>query len=633
MANIKKINIGGTTYDIEALHFGGRSAGDWEDMIHGVVDTYVIKTEKSSDPDYASVVNSEDAKFKVTKSVLDNLVNNAPTGTGTDTYKVGDIILMEDTSDGKKVFDRWISSIEENGDIYLSILETQVATHHHEIPAASISKSKAIVSVRPTYTASTDAIAKVGDDKTVVTGVNGTPIVVTSVTGGGSVNSTLSLSSDSSGLGHSHTVDSHNHSVTLGDGVLVSTRANAYTSLTSVTTTLHNHNDDVTAAGSKTGAVSKTVVTGGNTTACITSLKDESNTTSSNTAGLTTGSNTAGTTTGTNTAALSTGVQVSSSASVDVDTADAGSHSHTVNVETTTNVVKSVDVAGSVITSITFGAGSLPTVQGTVVKSVTSVSKTVMTNATLNNATITYTSCSISGDVLYFESKDHTVGITPSTTVISTIGGLSTGGQSAGSLPSLSFTSVGQSFTSGKVSATGSAADAGSHSHGFAHTHTIESHTHSVSAHTHTIASHTHTYKKSVKDGTANAYTSLTSVTTTLHDHNDDVTAAGSKISAVSKTVVTGGNTTSVIAKLKADAAYDTDAKTPGTDTKYYKLTGTITHSGYTFTIASLKDLITTDSVTQAAAATTSVLKSITTDSSDFVTNVTKTGVNKGGNP
>ena len=721
MANIKKINIDGTTYDIEAVSFGGRSSADWENMIHGVVDTYVIQTAKSSASGYAGIVNSASATVTTTKAVLDTLVNNKPSGTGTDTYKVGDIILMEATSDGTKVFDRWISSVDASGNISLAVLETQVATHYHEITP---SISKALTSATATY--NTEGIAKVGSDKTVVTGVSGTPVVVTSVTGGGSVTHDLTLASTSSGgLGHSHTVNSHSHSVTLGDTALVSTRANAYTSLTSVNTTLHGHNDNVTVAGSTTGATSSKVITGGGTTAVMTSLKDETNTTSSNTAGLTTANNTTGTTTGTNTAgvtakanttalstkgtalttdantaalatnsnttavstkgtslttksntaALATSVQVSSNTTGTTNTADAGSHTHSVSATTTENVIKTVTVATKVLTGGTFSAGTLPTVQGTVVKSVGSVSKTVMTGATLNNNAFTFTSHSVSGEVLYFASKSQTVGITPTTTTISAISSLSTGTQSEGSLPTLSFTSATQSFTSGKVTATCTTGSGGTHSHGFAHTHTIEAHTHgidshshtieahthgiashthgiashlhtidshthgidghthSVSAHNHTIASHTHTYAKSVKNGTANAYTSLTSVNTTLHAHNADVTTAGGMKDNSTSKVITGGGTTSVIAKLKADAAYATDSKTPVTDTKYYKLTGSITHPGYTITTASLSNLIATGTVKQAAAATTSVVKSITTASASFVSNVTKTGVNKGGSP
>ena len=97
---------------------------------------------------------------------------------------------------------------------------------------------------------------------------------------------------------------------------------------------------------------------------------------------------------------------------------------------------------------------------------------------------------------------------------------------------------------------------------------------------------------------------------------------------------LTGGSTTDVVRNLKdAEQSYTSTSSTPGTDTKYYKLSGDITFPGLTLG----KKTLSTTTVTPAVAGTEKAIKSITYgSSSNFVTGVTvdnsgKTSPNVGG--
>lgn len=605
-------------YTIDAPLWEGHRFSEVQSMIHGVVDTYVIPAQSNAadGSDYKKVVETSAAQVSIAKNKLNTLTST------TNTYKVGDIILMGATSDGKINFDRWVSKVSGTGDsaiIYLDVLETQVATHHHTITTSS---AKALTSISPSAT--TINMATTGASITVVTGKNAADVTsewdfLTSVSyaDDDEIEFTTSSTSSSTNVGHAHTVNSHNHSVTIGNGNLVSSRVSAYTSLTSVNRTLHEHNTDATVAGSTTNESSATtIITGGSKTTIITSLTDSEQTTGQNTAGLSTGSNTTG---------LSTSVQKSGDDIGDiVKTKSSGSHTHTLSSAETDDVVTSVTVASKVITNVT--AINNTTVASNVVTGITYVSTKVATGVAVESTPSAKFLNDVSVDgsgVLSFGRGDALTGVTVTytSTYIGSVTSHSTASQSAAA-PILTLSSVVQSFTSGKVAVSGTTSSDGSHAHGFSHTHIIPSHTH-------TIASHTHTYNKSIQDSNSmiGVYTSLTSISRTLHSHSDNTTVAGSTKSDASQTkIITGGTQTSVIEKLVADKAFSTTSSRPTTDTQYYDID--ITYPGLTLKGRKFA----TKSITEASATTVKPIVSVGSSSADFINSVDeKTSKNNGG--
>lgn len=601
-------------YTIDAPLWEGHRFSDVQSMIHGVVDTYVIPAQSNAadGSDYKKVVETSAAQVSIAKNKL-----NALTST-TNTYKVGDIILMGATSDGKVNFDRWVSKVSGTGEsatIYLDILETQVATHHHTI---TTSTSTALTSISPSATIIN--MATTGSDITVVTGKTSSDVTsdwdfLTSIeyTDNDKITFTTSSTSSETNVGHSHTVNSHHHSVTLGHDNLVSSRVGAYTSLTSVTRTLHDHNTNATVAGSTTSESSATtIVTGGDTTAVMTDLSYSEESTGKT--ALTTGGNESG---------LSTSVQTSSDTIGDiVKTTSAGSHSHTLSSAETADVVTSVTVAENVITNVT--ASNNTKVASNVITGVTYVSTMVATGATVGSTTSSnfFNSASVdSNGVLSFGASAALTGVTVTytSTYIGSVTSLTSATQSAAA-PSLTLTSTSQSFSTGKVAVSGTISANGSHTHGFSHTHSIPSHTHS-------IASHTHTYNKSIKNNTANAYTSLTSTSRTLHSHAKDATVAGSTNSDTSATkIIIGGSQTSVVESLVANQSFSTTSSNPTTDTQYYDID--IQYPGLTLKGRKFA----TDTVTEASATTVKPIISIGSSSADFINSINeKTSKNKGG--
>ena len=137
---------------------------------------------------------------------------------------------------------------------------------------------------------------------------------------------------------------------------------------------------------------------------------------------------------------------------------------------------------------------------------------------------------------------------------------------------------------------------------------------------------------KSVADTTGNAYTSLSTASYTPHTHTN-ATVVGSTTNGTAFKYVTGGSTTDVVRNLKsAEQSYTSTTTAPGTDIKYYKLSGDITFPGLTLG----KKTLSTTTVTPAVAGTEKPIKSITYSSSNFVTGVTvnnsgKTSTNVGG--
>ena len=570
--NIKQIQTSDGTHDIDAKYWDGHSFSEVESLVHGVVDTYVIPAQTTNKTtDYKAIVESTESQVTTKISKLGALTG-VPDGDW-DKFGVGDIVLMGATSDGTMNFDRWVSYVDTaTGDIKLDVLETQVGAHHHTIDITTTS-GKALTGLASGYP-KTVTLTSVGTAVNVLTGATGT--FVTSVTHDENGKDDLVLSSSSASgsvASHSHTVNAHKHSFTPTS--LVSQTVSAYTSLTSAKHNIHSHTV-VSAAGKWTNGSAFNVATGVSTSdTFIKNLKDSSN--------QTTGTNTAGLTAKANTAALSTSAQTSSDTIGEVvKTTSAGAHTHTVNTTTTANVITGVSVATSVVTSVNF---TQPTVATSVVISA-------------------YLSVNSAG-VLVLEAPRVS--------------------QAPGSLTA---PRVSQSFTSGKVGATGSAESAGAHQHGFSHTHAIPSHTHSIDG-------HTHTYVKTVMSETGSAVTSLSMSSYTPHTHTANISAASTATGDTEVNIVTGGNQTKVVQTLKS-SSFSTGESGSTTDTKYVALVGEIIFPGLTVNTASVST--TSSSITPAVAGNQTAISAISFASANFIKTVTsgsaiKTSKNIGGNP
>lgn len=599
MANfIKKIKASdGLTYELDAKKWDGHTFDEITDLVHGVVDTYVIPAQSSNKTtDYTAIVEASDAQVTTTVSQLGGL-----TGTPAkdwDKFGVGDIVLMGATSDGIKNFDRWISYVSGTT-VKLDVLETQVATHHHtvDLPVVSVSRTlslaKALTSADPTST--TANVAKAGTAVTnVLTGESGKVLTNVEYSGNGSYSLKIETGA-STDYGHKHTVDAHSHTATFKPSTYVSRTLSVYYSLDSTSHTPHTHTN-VTVAGTPTGTSEKTYVTGVSASAqFIKTLKDSAQTT------------------GANTAALAT-----DDIADDVVTASAGGHTHSVSAKTTENAIKTVSLQANVVTSVAHSY-TAPSVAGTVVTSVTSEKKTALASATVTTSVIN--TATVSDGVLSFGMVIPSVDTTNVT--ISGITSVSTDTQTPGSA-TFSFTSGTQTYTSGKLTATCNTGSAGAHTHGFSHTHAIPSHTHS--------------YNKSVTNASGYAITSLASGTLSTHSHNTNVSAAGAHVDGTAINIVTGGSATAVVRDLKnTDQTITSATSTPGTSTVYGKITGTITHPGLSLTQREFGKT----SITPAVDTGEKAIKSISYgSSSSFVTGVTitttsgsvKTSTNKGGN-
>lgn len=588
-------------FTIDAPLWCGKTFDEVESMIHGVVDTYVIpSTVSSSASGYDKVVATTSAQTSTTKAILNALTSTSAT------YKVGDIILMGATSDGTKHFDRWVSKVSGTGNsaiIYLDVLETQVATHHHTITTSS---AKALTGVSNTTT-TTNKMATVGSDTTVVIGKTATDLssgydFLTSIDYvGGSYSITASTTGDSSD-GHSHTVNSHAHSVTLGNGNLVSASVKAYTALSTSSYQQHTHTT-ASVAGVATASTTINYVNGGTQDKAIKTLKY-------------TATDTSGATATTDGVSLDTGIQVSSSASSDILTAESGSHSHNLSSAQTANVITSATIAGNVITSVT--AANNTTVATTVVTGVTKVSKNVLTSAKVTGTFVTNTALSVDASgVLELSFSTGAPTLTTASTIVSAIDSIDTGSQSAAA-PILTVTSAIQSVSYGKVSVSGTISASGSHSHGFTHTHTI-------SSHSHTVNSHTHKYSKAEENAVVSAYISLATDSHTTHTH-DSVPVAGAHYNDTNITYVYGGTTTSVVRSLVANKSFNTTEVSTGTDTKYYNLD--ITYPG----LSLIGRRFETTSITEASSTDETPIKAITFTSASFINSVGgKTSKNIGG--
>lgn len=616
-STIKKITgTNGTIYDLNAKYWDGYEVDDLMDAIHGAIDTYVIPTQTSNKTaNYTAVVESTAAQVSTTKSVLVELVSTEPSNFSN--FKVGDIILMGATSDGKKVFDRWVSHVGTETDpvIKLDVLETQVATHHHKLPTPST--SSALTSVKASSRSVN--IPTVGTAVNVLTSAKGTFVTSVYYSNSGSDGKVLTSESGTGSVSHKHTVNSHNHSITFKPTSLVSRNISAVYSVTSKNYTPHTHTSTTVATAAINGTAF-TYVTGiSQTDTFIKTLKY----TSTNT-GAASG-NTGGS------GELSTSTQTSSDTVDDiVKTTEAGSHKHSVTAATTTSVVTAATVAASVVTSVSFSF-TAPTVQANVVTSVTKVAKTAASNVSLTGTKTfmsTWTASVDASGILSFSNTTATVGISSGRVIISGVFAITSGIQSAGSA-SLSAPRSAQSRTYGAPTITVTCNEAGAHQHGFSHTHKIASHTHS-------LGSHTHTYSKAETSASAAAVINLITGSHTPHSHSSVSVIATATASTAIKYLDSASSTTVVRDLLSTDQTFTTTSAAPETNFAYTRLSGTITFPG----ISAPTGSVTTSSasIKPAVEGTTTALSDITFNTGTFVTgysstiSTTKTGTNVGGN-
>lgn len=568
-------------YTIDAPLWEGRRFSEIESMIHGVVDTYVIPAQTDGTEDYKAVVESAKAQVSISTDGLNTLTSSNKNNT----YKVGDVILMGATSDGTNNFDRWVSKVE--GDtIYLDVLETQVATHHHTI-GVSYSNSNALTGISTSSNTTYD-IATVGSTvEKVLTGESGS--YVTSIDYSDKEADIVTLEDDlaiatatsENGVGHKHSIAAHSHSVKFKPSSMVSQNVSAYTSLTSANYTPHKHSV-VSVAGafeSDSSSAFTYVYDKESTDSFIKTLTDASSTT-----------DTGGATPDTNEVGLETTTQTSTDVVGDiVKTQSAGGHTHTATTTVTTSVVVSATVQSSVMTSVSWSI-TKPTVQASVVTSWV---------ATVESET----------GILSFEAPRAS--------------------QSAGST-TIKASRASQSRTYGTPTITTTISEDGAHQHGFSHTHTIADHKH-------TVDSHTHTYYKTVASATGSAITALSTATYTPHKHTN-ISAAGVQTddSEAAITYVTGGDTTEVVQNMKnteQSCTVENNTAALETDTKYYKITGEVKFPGLTVGTKTIGNT----SITPAVDTGETAIRSITFTSSNFITGVSlvsgenKTSPNIGG--
>lgn len=632
LVTIKRIKVGNNEHEIDATYLGSKTYQNIHDEIaavsaevsavrsiaQGAIETYVIPSQSSPTQDYKSVVRSANNTIKISETKLTNLIKTDVNGS----FKVGDVILMEEVADPNdtdttkhQIFDRWISAIDGDRNITLTVLETQVATHHHTISIASKPTASAVVSVGETAT--TNNMAYTGASMAVATGVSTTELstgwdFITSVAHSGgsySITATSTVpSNDDSYAGHSHTVNSHTHSISVNpSSSFVSDSVNAYTTLDSAYHTPHSHSN-AAVAGPATTSDSFKYVTGGSKETFIKSLKYDTEV-STTSVSLTTESNA----TGVSTDGIGTNISTSSS----------GAHTHSLSSGQTANVVVSAVVAEKVITdvAVTHNVSVAPNVVTSIVyasqKVATGVGRTV-TSADFFN------SCSVNtSGVLSFGSSmaltDVTVSVTAST-YVGSVTSHASATQSAGT-PTITLSSVNQTVSVGKVAVSGTTNSKGAHTHTFDHSHTIPTHTH-------TIASHNHKYNKAEMDGFADAYTTLTSDNYTPHTHTS-LNVASTSETGTSFKYITDGSTTNVVKSLKnSNVSLTTNSAAPSTNTVYYDIDITypgLSIKGKKLTIASIRP---------AVDSGHKVIKSVNPTTGTFVQDITlteKTSENKGG--
>lgn len=608
---IKQIRTGAGVHEIDAKYWGGYQFSDLEGILHGVVSTYVIsKSNGEPSEDYKDVVYSTESLLEnIDKDTLSSLI-----GDTTIVFKLGDIILMEETSDGTKVFDRWVSAI--NGDkITLAVLETQVATHHHTIDITADTNTAYTSVSKQTPTSKT--MATVGTAVDVITGVENVDenengdfvksVTFSNVSSGGWDFTITNVSTSASGaVAHSHTVNIPK--------TVVSETVNVITNLSTSSYTTHKHSSEEVAGKVSSSSTINYVTGASDFGQFLTNVGTETVTTTGNTLTVT-DANTSGT----------TSTQVSGELTGDsVKTTSNGGHTHTVSVTTGENVVTSATVAPSVITSINFVPGN---VQSNVVTSVTTENITVATswqNADTDSFVKTW-ECNVDASGILSFTATSANAVTSATTLTSSssVKVIETVTSDSQTNSSLTPTSFNQEVKNENITLSGYAETSGSHTHGFTHTHTIGEHTHS-------IGEHTHTYVKTVVSDShfANAITSLSTASDTWHTHASTVISVAAEAKDEETiTYVYGGDKAEVVKTLTSSS------ESISTDTVYQKVDGDIEFPGLDIVYKKFKK----DSIIPAESTNETPIVSIEFTKGDFVTSVTsgtiKTSENKGGSP
>ena len=589
-------------YDIEALHFGNYTPEQWESMLHGSIDTYVIPSSKSSVSSYKTIVEATGNTISnVAKATLDGLVKDPGT------YKLGDVILMEALgTETAPIFDRWISNVSGSGDTAtytLSVLETRVQTHTHNIPTPNT--SSAYISVKSS--SRSVAIPTVGTAVDVLTSVKGTFVTSINYSDNGKDGKVLTSDSGDGSLPHSHTVNPHQHSITFKPTSLVSQTIGAVTAVTSKHHTPHTHTS-TTVATAATNGKAFTFVTGVSQTDTFVKTLKQTSTNTGAASGNTGGSG-----------ELTTSTQSSKdSVGSTLLTVTGGAHTHTVTAATTTSVVTAATVATSVVTSVSFSF-TAPTVQANVVTSVTQVAKTAASNVSLTGTKTfmsTWTASVDASGILSFSNTTATVGISSGSVTISGISVITSGTQSAGSA-SLSAPRSAQSRTYGTPTISVTCKESGGHQHGFSHTHKIA----------------THTYDKATVSASAAAVINLTTNSHTPHSHSTVNVIKTATDSTTPIKYIDDVTLTNVVRNLISDdKSFTTTSSAPGTNTVYTSLSGTITFPGLNAPTGSVAT--STKSINPAVAGTTTALSDISFNTGTFITgfSTTKTGTNVGGN-
>jgi hypothetical protein len=623
---IRQINTGNAIYNIDAAYLDGHTFEEIQRMVQGGVSTYVISESKKNAEGYDDVVRSNDNTIITTRTILNELTNSS------DSYKIGDIILMEEVSDGSKVFDRWVSAVDGVDDeisggsddeiIILAVLETQVATHHHTI-SATAGKGDALTGIDKT-TLTTKTLATVGENVDVLTNVSGSFVTSVDYDSNGSNNLTLVGTSGSGSVGHSHTVNSHNHSVSVNPNDFVASTISVYTTLNSDTFVTHTHENNINVAGSFTNVDSITYVTDNHTSDLFVKTLSSNNEDTS-LVSLVTNSNVSG---------LSTSEQTSDDVVGDVvKTTSVDSHTHAINITTDESFVTSVSLASDVVVSVDY---TEPTVAPSVLTSIAFVERRTAllgTGTDINSTSGSFLnnwSCSVdSNGVLFFETNTSSALVSVEldqdvrkidTTIIGEVVSVE---QNAGSCIVSTAT---QSYTSDKVTLIGDTEAAGAHVHGFSHTHIIPEHTHD-------IPEHTHKYVRNTVGDTGSAITSLNTATYIPHIHTENVSVAGAHKEGETLTYINSGEKTSVVHTLKNEQiSYTTTSSSPGTDVQYVGIAGEIVFPGLSVTTGSVSTETTT--VTPAVDSKEKAIAAIAFTSGKFVTDVNidnKTSGNIGG--
>ena len=381
-----------------------------------------------------------------------------------------------------------------------------------------------------------------------------------------------------------------------------------YNTLTSSEYTPHTHSN-ISVAGSYTDGTEKTYVTGHNSTDTFVKTLKYTSTNTGGASGSTAGSG-----------ELKTSDQVSTdTVGSTLLTLSGGDHSHTITAVTTTSVVTAATVQASVMTSVSWSI-TAPVVAANVVTSVTKVAKTAASNVTLTGTKTFVNTVSVDDSgILSFGSG--TVGISSGSVTISGISTITSDTQSAGST-TISADRQSQSRTYSAPTISVSCGDAGSHQHGFSHTHKIATHSHGLN-------SHTHTYGKAEINASAAAITSLSTSTYTPHTHASNVSVAGAYVDGDPLKYLDGGSTVSVVRDLKTSDV-STNNGTATTDEVTITLTGDIKFPGLSAPTGSVST--SSKSINPAATGTEEALKTITFTSANFVTGLTsKTSKNIGG--